>query len=94
MAVVNNLKEIRKERSLNQKDLAEAAGTCERTISRIERCERNPSLEMALRLSAYLGLAVEEVFSYEKPSSLRTRIISPTLSNAVFLIKQFSSNIP
>ena len=52
MAVVNNLKEIRKERSLNQKDLAEAAGTCERTISRIERCERNPSLEMALRLSA------------------------------------------
>ena len=65
MAVVNNLKEIRKERSLNQKDLAEAAGTCERTISRIERCERNPSLEMALRLSAYLGLAVEEVFSYQ-----------------------------
>lgn len=67
MAVVNNLKEIRKERSLNQKDLAEAAGTCERTISRIERCERNPSLEMALRLSSYLGLTVEEVFSYEKP---------------------------
>ena len=66
-SVVNNLKEIRKERSLNQKDLAEAAGTCESTISRIERCERNPSLEMALRLSAYLGLAVEEVFSYEKP---------------------------
>lgn len=67
MAVVNNLKEIRKERSLNQKELAEAAGTCERTISRIERCERNLSLEMALRLSTYLGLAVEEVFSYEKP---------------------------
>lgn len=58
--------QIRKERALNQKDLAEAAGTCERTISGIERCERNPSLEMVLRLSAYLGLAVEEVFKYEQ----------------------------
>lgn len=66
MAVTNNLKEIRQERNLLQEDLAAAIGSCGRTIGRIERGERNASLELALRISQYLGIPVEELFRIEE----------------------------
>lgn len=63
MAIATNLKQIRMERNLHQEDLAIAIGSCGRTIGRIERGERNASLELALRLSKYLGIPVDELFS-------------------------------
>ena len=54
MAINNTLKDIREERNLIQADLAEAIGSCSQTIGRIERGERNPSLEIAIRLAHYL----------------------------------------
>ena len=65
MAVSTTLKEIRTERSIGQQDLAVAIGYCGRTIGRIERGERVASLELALRLSAYLGMPVEELFKVD-----------------------------
>ena len=53
MAIATNLKQIRLERNLHQEDLAIAIGSCGRTISRIERGERNASLELALRIAKY-----------------------------------------
>ena len=50
------------ERNLHQEDLAIAIGSCGRTIGRIERGERNASLELALRLAKYLDIPVEELF--------------------------------
>lgn len=69
MAISNTLKDIRCERNLLQEDLAEATGSCSRTISRIERGERNPSLEMAIRLARYLNMGVEEIFKLEDDTS-------------------------
>ena len=62
MAIANTLKQIRQERNLLQEDLAIAIGSCGRTIGRIERGERNASLELALRLARYLDIPVEELF--------------------------------
>ncbi len=66
MAVKCKLKEIRQERGLQQDELAEAVLTDKRTISRYETGVRNPTLEMALRLSAYFHLAVNELFELEE----------------------------
>lgn len=66
MAVSTTLKKIRTERNIGQQDLAVAIGYCGRTIGRIERGERIASLELALRLSAYLGMPVEEIFSIDE----------------------------
>ena len=65
MAVANTLKKIRQERNLLQEDLAIAIGSCGRTIGRIERGERNASLELALRLAKYLDISVEDLFHIE-----------------------------
>ena len=65
MAVANTLKQARIERNLLQEDLAIAIGSCGRTIGRIERGERNASLELALRLARYLDIPVEELFQID-----------------------------
>lgn len=65
MAVVTNLKKIRKERKIHQKDIAVAIGICPRSISNIERGEYNPSLETALLLARYLNVGVEDLFTLE-----------------------------
>ena len=62
MAIATTLKQVRMERNLLQEDLAIAIGSCGRTIGRIERGERNASLELALRLARYLDIPVEELF--------------------------------
>ena len=56
MAINNTLKDIREERNLVQADLAKAVGSCSDTIGRIERGERNASLEIAIRLAQYLKM--------------------------------------
>lgn len=65
MAIATNLKQIRMERNLHQEDIAIAIGSCGRTIGRIERGERNPSLEIALRLAKYLDTPVDELFQVD-----------------------------
>lgn len=59
--VSNNLRKIRLERHLAQKDIADAIGICTRTINRIEKGE-STSLEIALLISSYLDLRVEDIF--------------------------------
>ncbi|MBR1852104.1 MAG: helix-turn-helix transcriptional regulator [Lachnospiraceae bacterium] len=65
MAVTNNLKDIREERGLIQKDLADATGFSIRTISRVERLEQPPSGEFMLRVASYFHLLVEDMFAIE-----------------------------
>ena len=65
MAIATNLKQVRMERNLHQEDLAIAIGSCGRTIGRIERGERNASLELAVRLARYLSIPVEELFELD-----------------------------
>ena len=69
MAISNILKNIRIERHLIQEDLAEATGSCSRASGRIERGERNPSLEMAIRLAHYLNMGVEDIFKLDDGTS-------------------------
>ncbi|MCB6661261.1 helix-turn-helix transcriptional regulator [Eubacterium callanderi] len=40
-----------------------------RAIGRIERGERNPSLEMAIRLAHYLNMGVEDIFKLDDGTS-------------------------
>lgn len=73
MAINNTLKAIRMKRNLIQEDLAKATGSCSRTISRIERGERNPSLEMAIRLANFLEMPVEELFQIDDYGTTTTK---------------------
>lgn len=51
---------------LTQEELAERVGSTRQTILAIEKGNYNPSVGLALRLAAVLGVPVEELFQLEE----------------------------
>ena len=65
----NRLEELRKARGLRQEELAEALEVSRQTIGSLENGRYNPSILLALKLSRYFGLPIEEIFIYEEELS-------------------------
>ena len=62
----NRLEEIRKQREIKQEELAEAMGVSRQTISSLENGRYNPSVILAIKLTRYFGMHVEDIFIYEE----------------------------
>ena len=58
----NNIKNLRKEKGLRQEDLAEILGVSRQTIIAIENDKYDPSLELALKISDYFAMKVNDLF--------------------------------
>jgi putative transcriptional regulator len=64
--ITNTIRKLRFERNeMTQQDLAERVGVTRQTINAIELGKYSPSLEVAFRIAAALGVRLEEVFSYD-----------------------------
>lgn len=59
----NNIRVERAIKRVSQQDVADAIGVTRQTIFSIENNKYVPSTELALRLSAYFGKTVNELFS-------------------------------
>ncbi len=59
ISIGNTIKERRKMLSITQRELAEIAGVGINTLTKIERGEANPSLEVLNRILDALGLEIE-----------------------------------
>ena len=61
----NKIREVRKSKSLRQEDLAEILGVTRQTIIAIENNKYDPTLELAMRISKYFEVSVNEIFQLE-----------------------------
>ena len=61
----NNLKHLRKTKSLSQNDLANALSVSRQTINAIENGKFDPSLTLAIKLTRYFKVSIDEIFMYE-----------------------------
>lgn len=61
----NNLEELRKERGVNQEELANVLKVSRQTISSLENGRYNPSIILAFKVAAYFNKRIEEIFIYE-----------------------------
>ena len=61
----NHIRELRKSKSLRQEDLAEILGVTRQTIIAIENSKYDPTLELAMRISKYFEVSVNEIFQLE-----------------------------
>lgn len=59
--VVQRIVELRKERGVSQKQLAEAIGLDPSSMNRAEKGERAVSIAELLRVADYFGLSVEDI---------------------------------
>lgn len=62
----NRIKELRKERGLNQEELALALGVTRQTVISLENGRYTASLLLAFRIAHFFGLTIEEIFMYEE----------------------------
>ncbi|MFZ5391150.1 MAG: helix-turn-helix transcriptional regulator [Patescibacteria group bacterium] len=62
MALYNNIKDLRLGRNITQEDLAMAVGVSRQTIVAIEKGNYTPSLDLAMKLAAFLCLPIEKIF--------------------------------
>ena len=54
--------DLRTKRNLKQREIAEALGITTSYYGMIELGKREPSLELALKISRYFGLKIEDIF--------------------------------
>ena len=59
----NNIRVERARMRISQQELADAIGVTRQTIYAIEKDKFIPSTELALKMSAYFGKTVNELFS-------------------------------
>lgn len=61
----NYLEILRKEKNINQEDLAAVLKVSRQTISSIENGRYNPSIILAFKIANYFEKTIEEIFIYD-----------------------------
>ncbi len=64
--MLNNVKEIRTNNGMSQKDLAHMCNVSRQTIHSIESSKYQPTITLALKIATVLQSSVEEVFILEE----------------------------
>lgn len=65
LTIHNRIALFRAERGESRRDLAEAVGVNHQTIGYLERGDYSPSLELAMKIAAHFGVAIEHLFSFQ-----------------------------
>ncbi len=58
--MLTKLKKLRKEKKLTQREVADALHISQTSVSKYERGESEPDIEMLIRMSDYFGVTVDE----------------------------------
>ena len=61
----NRLKNLRFEYKISQNDLAEALSVSRQTINSIENGKFDPSLTLAMKLTRFFEVSLDEIFIYK-----------------------------
>ena len=62
----NNIKKLRNEMKISQKDLAESLSVSRQTINSIETGKFDPSLTLTIKITRFFNKNLEEIFIMEK----------------------------
>jgi len=87
--LLENIKRIRKEKRMNQKDVADRADMLVPTYSRLERGGSNPSLASIVRIASALDVAVVELF---QTSEIKDRSIAQKLET-INNLSEYNKNV-
>lgn len=62
----NNVKQLREERGLTQKELGEQVGVSRQAINAIETGKFDPSIWLAYNLAQFFGTSIEALFLFKE----------------------------
>jgi transcriptional regulator with XRE-family HTH domain len=88
MTVGINIKKIREQKGLLQKDVAAAAGLHPANYNKTEKGEREPSIEALDKISKLFGMTVDEIIHFEGKVPADIKIEDKTVNEKIRLIEQ------
>lgn len=88
MTVGKNIKKIREQRGLLQKDVAAAAGLHPANYNKTEKGEREPSIEALDKIAVLFGMTVDEIIHYEGKVPTEVKIKDKTTNEKVQMLEQ------
>jgi transcriptional regulator with XRE-family HTH domain len=88
MTVGKNIKKIREQKGLLQKDVAAAAGLHPANYNKTEKGEREPSIEALDKISRLFGMTVDEIIHFEGKVPKEVKIEDKTTNEKLRLIEQ------
>ena len=65
----NMIEKLRKDRGINQGELADALEVSRQTIGSLENGRYNPSIILAFKIAHYFGRSIEDIFIFEEVES-------------------------
>ncbi len=86
MSVITNLKETRESKGLTQKEVADALCISKDILSRYERGDQDPRLEIAIRLSIFLRFLWISYLNWNKISKESSAPLYAHISLSCFLV--------
>lgn len=88
MQIGKNIKKIREQKGLMQKEVATAAGIHASNYSKIEKGEREPSIAALDKIAKLFQMSVDEVIHFEGKMPKEVKIKDKTVSEKLQLIEQ------
>lgn len=64
--MLNNVRALREERNLTQKELGEIVGVSRQAINAIETGKFDPSIWLAFDLARFFGVSIETLFLFQE----------------------------
>ena len=88
MDIAQNLKKLRKEKGLLQKEVANAVGVHPSNYSKMEKGERDVSIEVADKLAKYFGITLDELVHMDGKIPDEVTIIDKSTTERIKLIQE------
>lgn len=88
MNIADNLKVYREQKGLLQKEVANAVGVHPSNYSKMEKGERDVSIEVADKLAKYFGITLDELVHMTDKVPTEVTIVDKSVSERINLIQQ------
>lgn len=88
MNIGENIKRIRKEKALQQKQVALEIGLDQSNYNKIENGKREPSVEVLNKLASLFGVTVDDILNPDKEMPVEVTIEDKTTMEQVRLIRE------
>lgn len=88
MNIADNLKIYREQKGLLQKEVANAVGVHPSNYSKMEKGERDVSIEIADKLAKYFGITLDELVHMSEQVPEEVTIVDKSVSERINLIQQ------
>ncbi len=88
MNIAENLKAYREQKGLLQKEVANAVGVHPSNYSKMEKGERDVSIEVADKLAKYFGVSLDELVHMSGNVPEEVSIVDKSVSERINLIQQ------